>query len=78
MLAASALPSGNIARPSEATEVPTCEEIELRWPGMAPNQVFELSRDFTRESRALLETGPSDEEFAHVRKLVDEDKCGSI
>jgi hypothetical protein len=45
---------------------------------MAPNQVYELSRDFGRESSALVEAGPSDEEFTHVCKLVDEDKGGTI
>lgn len=75
-LAASALPSDSIIPPSEATRVPTSEDIELRWPGMAPNQVYELSRDFARESSVLVETGPSDEEFAHVRKLVEEDRGG--
>ena len=78
VLAASALPRDSIAPPSEATEFPTSEDIEVRWPGMAPNQVYELFQDFARESSALAENGPSDEEFMHVCKLVDEDKGGTI
>lgn len=72
-LASSSLPRGSVVPPSEAVEVPTSDEIEVRWPGMAPNQVYELSRDFSRESSLLLDSGPSNGEFLHVRKLVDED-----
>lgn len=78
VLAASALPSDSIAPPSEAIKVPASGDIEMRWPGMAPNQVYELSRDFARESSVLVENGPSDEEFTHVRKLVDEDKGSTV
>jgi nuclear pore complex protein Nup133 len=68
-----ALSRNGLILPSEAAKPPTGEDIRPRWPGMAPNEIQGLVRDYERESRVILEEGPSDMDFTHVRRLVEED-----
>ncbi|KAF8522246.1 Non-repetitive/WGA-negative nucleoporin C-terminal-domain-containing protein [Hysterangium stoloniferum] len=73
VLSSPGLSRNSLIPPSEATEAPNGEEIRLRWPGMASNQIQELVRDYERECQVLLDDGPSDTDFTHVRNMAEED-----
>ena len=44
---------GPIVQPSEALMIPSMEEIMSRWPGMSPEQVESLIRDYNSEQDRL-------------------------
>lgn len=44
---------GPIIQPSEALMIPSMEEIMSRWPGMSPEQVESLIRDYNSEQDRL-------------------------
>ncbi|KAL7283436.1 hypothetical protein ACG7TL_002866 [Trametes sanguinea] len=48
-----ARPEGYKLAPAEALEVPSEEEVALRWPSMSPEEVNAIVRDYQRDSRAL-------------------------
>lgn len=47
---------GPIVDPNEALDIPTNEEIMSRWPGMSPEQVEALVRDYNSERDRLEKT----------------------
>ena len=56
-------PEGYVLMPSEALPAPTQAEITLRWPGMPPDEVATLVRDYERESKELADL--------HLEDVVD-------
>ena len=46
-------PQGYKLTPDEAFDIPPQEEIPLRWPGMSPDDILAIARDYERDSRAL-------------------------
>jgi len=68
---------GPIVQPSEALMIPSTEEIMSRWPGMSPEQVESLIRDYNSEQDRLGELDLEDI-FLRVHELavseVEEDE----
>ncbi|CDO69523.1 hypothetical protein BN946_scf184785.g28 [Trametes cinnabarina] len=48
-----ALPEGYKLTPAQALDVPSEDEVALRWPSMSPEEVSAIVRDYQRDSRAL-------------------------
>ena len=46
-------PEGYKLAPAEALDVPSEDEVALRWPSMSPEEVGAIVRDYQRDSRAL-------------------------
>ena len=65
-------PNGYILLPSEALPVPTQAEVASRWPGMPPDDVAALVRDYEWESRQLAALQLEDV-VDRVRELANED-----
>jgi nuclear pore complex protein Nup133 len=61
--------NGPIIQPSEALMIPSTEEIVSRWPGMSPEQVDALIRDYNTEQDRLGELELEDI-FLRVHELA--------
>lgn len=59
-------------RPKEAAAVPSLEEIASRWPGIPPDEIEALYRDYIGESTRLEELGLDDEVYERVKELAAE------
>ncbi|KIY43404.1 hypothetical protein FISHEDRAFT_52783 [Fistulina hepatica ATCC 64428] len=66
------VPVGYITVPDEAKVIPSEEEIESRWPGMAPDEVHALMHDYELESHTLVEWNPNDV-YERICELAEED-----
>jgi nuclear pore complex protein Nup133 len=62
-------PLGYILQPGEALPVPTISELASRWPGMAPEQLEEIQKDYTLESDNLGDLELEDV-YERVRELA--------
>jgi nuclear pore complex protein Nup133 len=61
-----------ILEPQQALEVPTLAEISSRWPGMPPDQVEGVERDYLVERERLGALG-LDNDFVRVGEIAAND-----
>jgi nuclear pore complex protein Nup133 len=61
-----------VLEPSGALTVPSTTDITSRWPGLPPDQVEAMERDFAMESR-LLEGLELENDYKRVKELVAQD-----
>ena len=66
------LPEGFFLSPDDALPAPTSEEIASRWPGMPPDEVASLLRDYESQSFELAALQLKDV-VERVRELVVQD-----
>ena len=62
----------HVLEPSHALAIPSTTGIASRWPGLTPDQVEAVERDFTTESRILEGLG-LENDFKRVKELVAQD-----
>ena len=65
-------PAGFVSSPAEAQVIPDPDELALRWPGMSPDDVEAVYRDYRKESEYLAELR-LDDMYRSLRDLVAED-----
>jgi nuclear pore complex protein Nup133 len=61
-----------VLEPNRALATPTTTDIASRWPGLPPDQVEAVGRDFTAESITLEGLG-LENDYRRVKELVDQD-----
>ncbi|OBZ75079.1 hypothetical protein A0H81_04264 [Grifola frondosa] len=64
---------GYILFPSEALEIPERAEIALRWPGLSPDEVDAIERDYERDSKMLADFA-LESIYQSLKQLVAEDE----
>ncbi|KAI0670336.1 Non-repetitive/WGA-negative nucleoporin C-terminal-domain-containing protein [Trametes maxima] len=66
-------PEGYKLAPAHALDVPSEDEIALRWPSMSPEEVGAIVRDYQRDSRALQDLG-LEAIYQSMEQLVNADE----
>jgi len=61
-----------VLEPSRALAIPSPADIASRWPGLPPDQVEAVERDFAMESR-MLDNLKLEHDFKRVKELVAQD-----
>jgi nuclear pore complex protein Nup133 len=61
-----------VLEPSRALVIPSTADIASRWPGLPPDQVEALEKDYAMESQAL-ESLELENDFKRIRELVAQD-----
>jgi len=57
-------------KPDEALEIPSSEEIALRWPGISPEHLDAIMNDYTQEMDALGELELDEELVLRIKELA--------
>jgi nuclear pore complex protein Nup133 len=61
-----------VLEPNRALAIPSATDIASRWPGLPPDQVDAIEKDFAMESSALEALG-LDNDYKRVKELVAQD-----
>jgi len=61
-----------VLEPSRALAIPSHTDIASRWPGLPPDQVEAVERDFATEGR-ILEDLKLENDYKRVKELVAQD-----
>jgi len=61
-----------VLEPNRALATPSTTDIESRWPGLPPDQVEAVERDFATES-SVLEGFQLENDYKRVKELVAQD-----
>ncbi|KAI0374941.1 hypothetical protein BV20DRAFT_934524 [Pilatotrama ljubarskyi] len=69
-------PEGYKLPPAEALDVPSEDELALRWPSMSPEEVSAVERDYWRDSRVLQDLD-LDAIYQSMEQLVSMDEGAS-